>query len=122
MVQDVSGDKVADVVFRTDTSGRLQLRKGIAASGGGVNLTSLGSGAASAGGTDGYWSGTGWTVAEVPHILGTPDANGDGIPDLWAVRSNGSVRFYAGDRVSLPGSGVEVIAPTAWWKSRLALG
>ncbi|MFE2099902.1 DNRLRE domain-containing protein [Streptomyces sp. NPDC059468] len=122
LVQDVSGDKVADVVYRSNVSGRLLLRKGIAASGGGVDLTSLASGANSSGGADTYWTGDGWSTTSVPHILGTPDANGDGIPDVWAVRSDGSVRFYPGDRASLPGSGTEVVGAASWWKTRIAVG
>ena len=48
-VMDVSGDGVADLVFRSDASGRLLLRKGVAASGGGVDLNSLASAANSSG-------------------------------------------------------------------------
>ncbi|MFF4043725.1 DNRLRE domain-containing protein [Streptomyces sp. NPDC001816] len=122
LAQDVSGDKVADLVYRSDVSGRLLLRKGIAASGSGVDLTSLASGANSSGGADTYWTGEGWHTTSIQHILGTPDANGDGIPDVWTVRSDGSVRFYAGDRASLPGSGTEIIGPSSWWKTRIAVG
>ncbi|WP_208029902.1 hypothetical protein [Streptomyces cyanogenus] len=80
LAQDVSGDKVADLVYRSDASGRLLPRKAIAASGGGTDLTSLVSAANSSGGTDIYWTGTGWLTAAIPHVLGAPDANGDGNP------------------------------------------
>ncbi|MFE1192256.1 hypothetical protein ACFW6E_05575 [Streptomyces olivaceoviridis] len=74
------------------------------------------------GGADTYWTGEGRHNASIPYLRRTPDANGDGLPDPWAVRSDGSVRFHAGDRTSLPGSGTEVIAPTTWWKTPLAVG
>ncbi|MGY5102963.1 DNRLRE domain-containing protein [Streptomyces sp. 900105245] len=122
LATDISGDKVADLVYRSDASGRLLLRKGIAESGGGVDLTSLAAGANSSGGADTYWTGTGWTTASIPHIMGTPDANGDGIPDVWTVRSDGSVRFYAGGRDTMTGSGTEVVGLTSWWKTRIAVG
>ncbi|CAM5365113.1 hypothetical protein SVIOM342S_04221 [Streptomyces violaceorubidus] len=85
-VQDVSGDGVTDLVYRTDVTGRLLLRKGIAASGGGVDLTSLAAAARQLGG------GRGHRVrrlrlgsAGIPHLIGTPDVNGDAIPDIWTV-------------------------------------
>ncbi|KUO11538.1 hypothetical protein AQJ58_13995 [Streptomyces sp. DSM 15324] len=37
-VLDVTGDGVADLVYRSDSSARLLLRTGVAASGGGVNI------------------------------------------------------------------------------------
>ncbi len=121
-VQDVSGDGVADLLYRSDTSGRLLLRKGSAASGGGVVLNSLSSAANSAGGTDNEYAASGWTKASVPHLFGTPDANGDEIPDIWAVRSDGSVRFHAGGKTALSGSGTEIITPKDYWKTRIAIG
>ncbi|MBY8845581.1 VCBS repeat-containing protein [Streptomyces sp. SP2-10] len=122
MALDVSGDKVADLVYRSNTSGRLLLRKGIAASGGGVDLSSLAAAANSAGGADIYWTGGGWTTDAIPHIMGTPDANGDGIPDVWTVRSDGTVRFYAGGRDAMTGAGTEIISTSPWWKTRIAVG
>jgi hypothetical protein len=65
-VMDVSGDGVADMVYRTDSSGRLLLRKGIAASGGGTNLNSLASAANSSGGTDTEYGASGWYTTDVP--------------------------------------------------------
>jgi hypothetical protein len=122
LVQDVSGDKVADLVYRSDASGRLLLRSGVAEPGGGVDLTSLASAASASGGADAYWTGGGWTTTSIPQILGTPDSNGDGIPDVWTVRSDGSVRFYAGGHTSMPGSGTEVVSAAPWWQTRIAVG
>ncbi|ELS53610.1 DNRLRE domain-containing protein [Streptomyces viridochromogenes] len=120
---DVSGDGVTDLVYRSDASGRLLLRKGIAAAGGGVDLASLASAGSSAGGEDSEYGASGWAVSSFPLLMGTPDANGDGIPDVWGVRYDGSVRFYAGGRTTVaPGSGTEVIAPASYWKTRIAIG
>ncbi|MGY3784132.1 DNRLRE domain-containing protein [Streptomyces antibioticus] len=121
-VQDISGDGVSDLVYRTDVSARLLLRKGIAASGGGVTLTSLASAANSSGGVDIEYGAAGWGSASIPHLIGTPDVNGDSVPDIWTVRSDGAVRFYAGSKTALSGSGAEIIAPASYWKTRIAIG
>ncbi len=120
-VQDVSGDGVTDLVYRTDVTGRLLLRKGIAASGGGANLTSLAAEANSAGGVDTEYGASGWGSAGIPHLIGTPDVNGDAIPDIWTVRSDGSVRFYADGRTVLTGSGTQIIGAASCWKTRIAV-
>ncbi|MFE0256974.1 DNRLRE domain-containing protein [Streptomyces sp. NPDC059010] len=119
---DVSGDGVTDLVYRSDT-GRLLLRKGIAASGGGVGLGSLGNAGSSAGGVDTEYAAAGWAVSNFPLVMGTPDVNGDAVPDIWGVRSDGSVRLYSGGRTAVvAGSGAEIIAPAGYWKTRIAIG
>ncbi|MDC0772759.1 hypothetical protein POF73_38690 [Streptomyces sp. HD] len=119
---DVSGDGVTDLVYRSDT-GRLLLRKGIAASGGGVGLASLGNAGSSAGGVDTEYAAAGWAASNFPLVMGTPDTNGDAIPDIWGVRSDGSVRLYSGGRTTvMAGSGAEIIAPASYWKTRIAIG
>ncbi|SFD27087.1 FG-GAP-like repeat-containing protein [Streptomyces aidingensis] len=101
-VADVSGDGVADLIYRNRSSGYLWLREGKPAQGGdgGVDLLSLGSSGASAGGADTVY-GSGWTPAAHPLIMGTPDTNGDGIPDIWTVLSDGSLRVYHATRTSV---------------------
>ncbi|MET7754696.1 hypothetical protein ABZT27_08275 [Streptomyces sp. NPDC005389] len=47
---------------------------------------------------------------------------GDGIPDVWTVPANGSVRLYAGARNVLPGGGTEIMTPRDYWRTRLAIG
>ncbi|MDX3516520.1 DNRLRE domain-containing protein [Streptomyces scabiei] len=121
-VLDITGDGVTDMVYRADVHSQLMLRKGKAASGGGTDLDSLSSGADSSGGTDLEYGSAGWSVANVPLLIGTPDANGDGVPDIWTVRADGSVRFYAGGKTVLSGSGTEIIAPASYWKTRIAIG
>ncbi|MGX2993300.1 DNRLRE domain-containing protein [Streptomyces sp. JNUCC 64] len=119
---DVSGDSVADLVYRSD-SGKLMLRKGKPATGGGTDLTSLASAANSLGGADATYGAGNWTVANTPFVMGTPDANSDGVPDIWAVRGDGSVRFHAGSRTALSGDGTEIIGgPTNHWRDRIAIG
>ncbi|MFJ7998422.1 hypothetical protein ACIQ7D_14925 [Streptomyces sp. NPDC096310] len=54
--------------------------------------------------------------------MGTLDVTGDGIPDIWAVHSNGSVRLHTGGRAALSGTGTDVIVPSSWWKTRQRVG
>ncbi|MFE1881616.1 DNRLRE domain-containing protein [Streptomyces diastatochromogenes] len=120
--QDISGDGVTDLLYRSDVSGRLLLRKGIAAGGGGVDLNSLAFAANSSGGVDIEYAASGWLSSSFPFLIGTPSTNGDTVPDIWAIRSDGSVRFYAGGKTALTGSGTEVIAPKSYWLTRIAIG
>ncbi|MFF9483265.1 DNRLRE domain-containing protein [Streptomyces sp. NPDC014676] len=119
---DISGDGVTDLVYRSDASGRLLLRKGIKAAGGGTDLTSLASAANSADGTDAVYGASGWGSSSIYLLIGTPDANGDAIPDIWTARTDGTVRFYAGGRTVLSGSGTEIIGTASYWKTRIAIG
>jgi hypothetical protein len=123
--QDVSGDGVTDFVYRSDVSGRLLLRKGIKDTAtGGVDLDSLASGAASSGGADTEYGASGWGSSNIRLLFGTPDANGDGIPDIWALKADGTVRFYAGSRTVLSGSGTEIVGngDGVGWKNKLTVG
>ncbi|WP_370414494.1 DNRLRE domain-containing protein [Streptomyces fradiae] len=123
-VQDITGDGVTDLVYRANTAARLMLRTGKkAASGSGVDLLSLGSAAASAGGADIVYGSGGWGRTSIRFLYGTPDATGDAIPDVWSVRTDGAVRFYAGGRTVLPGSGTEMVSAVGGgWKDKLAVG
>ncbi|MGW7439593.1 DNRLRE domain-containing protein [Streptomyces sp. NPDC054849] len=109
-VRDVSGDKIPDLLFRdnADANRGLALRKGKAGVNGGVDLTSLTSQAASNGGLDITYATTGWGKTTFPKILGTPDATGDGIPDIWAVDTAGKQWLYQGRTGAIgPASGVD---------------
>ncbi|MBT1091911.1 DNRLRE domain-containing protein [Streptomyces sp. Tu102] len=121
-VADISGDGVTDLLYRSDSSARLLLRKGIKASGGGTDLSSLSSAANSADGVDAIYGSAGWGSSSIYLLMGTPDANGDAIPDIWTVHTDGTVRFYAGSRTALSGSGTEIIGTASYWKTRLAIG
>ncbi len=122
MVQDVNGDGAADLVFRDDSTQKLHLRLGKKAASGGTDINSLAVAANSVTGVDDPYNGGGWSRASIPFVIGTPDANGDGIPDVWTVRSDGSVRFYAGDRTVLPGAGTTMITANDAWRKRIAVG
>ncbi|MFZ3471824.1 DNRLRE domain-containing protein [Streptomyces sp. 4.24] len=91
-VRDVSGDKIPDLLFRDNANANrgLALRKGKAGVNGGADLTSLQFAANAEGGVDHTYATTGWGRAEYPRVLGSPDANGDGIADIWGVGTTGN--------------------------------
>ncbi|MFD7571528.1 FG-GAP-like repeat-containing protein [Streptomyces sp. NPDC059810] len=119
-VQDISGDGVTDIVYRVHSTGRLMLHAGKkAASGSGVDPASL----ATAVSADVVYGSGGWSRTSIKFLFGTPDASGDGIPDVWTVRTDGAVRFYVGGRSVLPGSGTEIVSVSGGgWKGKLAIG
>ncbi|MFJ3231222.1 FG-GAP-like repeat-containing protein [Streptomyces sp. NPDC086787] len=117
--QDISGDGVTDLLYRSDTSGRLLLRLGKPAASGGVDISSLAAAVDSATGEDGIYGSGGWSRAAIRMIYGTPDANGDKIPDMWALTADGVVRFYPGGR-TVHGTPVTVIS--GGWTAKKAFG
>jgi hypothetical protein len=122
-VQDVTGDSVTDLIYRTDVTGRLLLRTGKAGASGGVDLSSLAAGANSAKGVDEQYGASGWATSNIRLLAGTPDANKDGIPDIWTLRADGAVRFYAGSRGEMAHSGVEIVGNSdGGWKNKMAIG
>lgn len=78
---------------------------------GGVALAALAASASAEGGEDYTNAPQYWSRAELPRILGTPDANGDGIPDVWVVSSDGKQYLFPGGTATLPG------APPVWTKT-----
>ncbi|WP_306324600.1 DNRLRE domain-containing protein [Streptomyces venezuelae] len=119
-VADISGDGIADLLRRTEDPTRgLLLRQGKASPSGGVDLTSLASEAASGAGQDIVYGQGGWTRASIPQIQGAPDASGDGIPDLWAVMADGTLRFYLGGRTT---HGSATVVGEGGWTTLLTLG
>ncbi|WP_165985117.1 VCBS repeat-containing protein [Streptomyces sp. YIM 98790] len=118
-VTDISGDGIADLLYRNRSNGELLLRLGKpGADGTGVDLTSLGRAVDSATGTDAVY-GTGWTATGHPMIMGIPDANGDSVPDIWTTVSDGSLRVYHATRTSA-GSWTKIMNVN--WDTKLALG
>ncbi|MFE2165896.1 FG-GAP-like repeat-containing protein [Streptomyces sp. NPDC059447] len=97
-VRDISGDNVPDLLFR---NGKLVLRKGKPGADGGVDLVSIATAAASNGGADSAYAASGWGRAAYPKVLGTRDATGDGIPDVWAVDAAGKQWLFKGQTTAL---------------------
>lgn len=119
-VRDISGDGVADLLMRgPDTERGLLLRKGKPASSGGVDFTSFASATSGAGEAEVVYGTTGWGRAAFPMLQGTPDAGTDGIPDFWAVRSDGTLQFYPGDRTT---HGVRKQVGESGWAALKSLG
>ncbi|MFE1415580.1 DNRLRE domain-containing protein [Streptomyces sp. NPDC058746] len=121
-IRDISGDGTPDLIFRDDSmpSRGLALRKGKPDPNGGLDIDSLATAAASNGGADITYATTYWSRAEIPKVLGTPDANGDGIPDIWTVSANGNQYLFPGAATSMPGmpSGVDEDG----WNTFLTIG
>ncbi|WP_427920757.1 DNRLRE domain-containing protein [Streptomyces sp. cg40] len=102
-IADYNGDGAADMTYRT-AAGNIQLRKGILDSDGtGTVLASLGTSGASLDGDHTYASGT-FTYAAYPLIHGTPDATGDGIPDIWTTNAAGALLLYKGGATAIGSS------------------
>ncbi|WP_322108569.1 FG-GAP repeat domain-containing protein [Streptomyces atratus] len=116
-VQDITGDGVTDLLYRS-TSGRMLLRTGKKATTGGVDLTSLASAANSAGGVDAVYGSGGWEPAKIRLLFGTPDLNGDAIPDIWALRVDGTLNVYTPSRTDT-GAGTQI---TTGWQNKMAIG
>ncbi|MFD9354723.1 FG-GAP repeat domain-containing protein [Streptomyces sp. NPDC060031] len=97
-VRDISKDGVPDLIFRDDSmpSRGLALRLGKPGAGGGVDLNSIGTAAASNGGQDITYATTGWDRVTLPLLRGTPDVNGDGFPDIYATSKDGNLYLFNG--------------------------
>ncbi|WP_159042592.1 MULTISPECIES: DNRLRE domain-containing protein [unclassified Streptomyces] len=120
-VRDVTGDKVPDLLFRdnANASRGLLLRKGKPGANGGVDLQSIAASIDSDGGQDYTYATTGWGRSAFPKILGTADATGDGIPDIWAVDTAGKQWLYQGRAGAIgPASGVDEDS----WNTFLTIG
>ncbi|MGJ0152204.1 DNRLRE domain-containing protein [Streptomyces sp. CH8.1] len=120
-VRDVTGDKVPDLLFRDNANANrgILLRKGKPGANGGVDLQSIAASIDSDGGQDYTYATTGWGRTAFPKILGTADATGDGIPDIWAVDAAGKQWLYQGRAGAIgPASGVDEDA----WNTFLTIG
>lgn len=93
-VADVDLDGTPDLLWRNLDTGYMYIRHGKPGSvAGSVNLDSLKLAANSRQGDVQY--GNSWTETNITAAIGTPDLNGDRIPDLWArYGSDGQMRVY----------------------------
>ncbi|MGW9438916.1 VCBS repeat-containing protein [Streptomyces sp. NPDC055607] len=123
-VGDHNKDGAADLVYRTFESDRLLIRFGKKdADGTGTDLTSLAIAANSLTGIDEVYGAGGWDAANVRLLTGTADANGDGIPDMWAVMGSKIARFYPGGATG-HAAPFEVISASdgVGWMNKQAIG
>ncbi|MCX2184789.1 VCBS repeat-containing protein [Streptomyces sp. SKN60] len=94
-VADINRDGTPDLLWRDLDNGAINVRHGKpgAAGAGSVDLNSLMLAANSLNGDVSY--GTGWTEAAISSAIGIPDANNDGVPDIWArFTSDGHMSVY----------------------------
>ncbi|GGL74835.1 hypothetical protein GCM10010129_18260 [Streptomyces fumigatiscleroticus] len=117
-VGDVNGDGEVDLVYRTFATDRLIVRFGVSDGNGGTTLASLGHAADSLTGTDTEYA-TGWGRTTYTLVAGTPDVTGDGIPDIWARKADGSVVFFACTKT---GVGTPVTVISSGWEAKKAFG
>ncbi|MEW1804428.1 hypothetical protein [Streptomyces virginiae] len=84
-----------------------------------MDLQSIAASIDSDGGQDYTYATTGWGRTAFPKIMGTADATGDGIPDIWAVDAAGKQWLYQGRAGAIgPASGVDEDA----WNTFLTIG
>ncbi|WOI63058.1 hypothetical protein [Streptomyces fradiae] len=122
----LGGDGAADLVFRENSAGQVKLRYGRGAAAGGLDFASLATVASAAGQLDTYGAST-WSRTNFPVLAGTPDVNGDGVPDVWALLANGDVRIYpgrtGGGSLSVPDAFYVVMAAVnTSWAGHTAIG
>ncbi|MEU1542051.1 FG-GAP-like repeat-containing protein [Actinacidiphila glaucinigra] len=117
-VEDVNGDGARDLILRKISTATLWVRFGKPDGGGGTLLASITHAVDSLTGVDTNYA-TGWSPTAITWAAGTPDVNGDHIPDIWARNADGTVDFYKGTKTSA-GTPVNVISTD--WNDKKALG
>ncbi|WP_318215948.1 VCBS repeat-containing protein [Streptomyces sp. SCL15-6] len=119
---DHNKDGAVDLVYRTYASNRLLIRFG-KKEGNGTSLTSLAAAVNSLTGKDEVYGTGGWDATNVRLLTGTPDADGDGIPDMWAVMGSDVARFYPGG-AQVHGTPVEIVSASdgVGWHNKKAIG
>ncbi|MFI5620513.1 DNRLRE domain-containing protein [Streptomyces sp. NPDC051567] len=124
-VRDVSGDTIPDLLFRDNANPNrgLALRAGRTGADGRLDLASIGFSSNEAGKRDLAYATTGWERATVPLLRGTPDVNNDGIPDLYFIRTDGTLHlFYGGNNGGAPVLGNGWRVDEEGWNAFPAIG
>ncbi|MGW3653673.1 FG-GAP-like repeat-containing protein [Streptomyces sp. NPDC000878] len=118
---DHNGDEEVDLLYRSLPSGRLLLRYGTSDGAGGTSLASLAVSTSSLNGSDTEYAASGWTTSSIRLLMGGPDVNLDGIPDMWAVMNDdaGTVRFYRGGASAV---GAYTTVVSSGWNEKGAVG
>ncbi|MEV0982447.1 DNRLRE domain-containing protein [Streptomyces sp. NPDC049915] len=113
-VADINGDNTPDLLWRNLDNGNMYDRQGKPGTvAGSVDLESLKLAANSLTGKDEAY-GTSWTDVNVPTVIGIPDVNNDGIPDIWArLASDGYTRIYHPSRTNT-NAPVRVVLSVNW--------
>jgi len=111
---DMDLDGTPDLLWRHLDNGNLYIRHGKPGPvAGSVNLDSLKVAADSRDGVDALY-GSGFTEAAVNAVLGMPDVNRDGIPDIYSrSATNGNIRVHYPSQTAL-GSSMRTVISTDW--------
>ncbi|MDX3537676.1 hypothetical protein PV721_25570 [Streptomyces sp. MB09-01] len=73
-----------------------------------MDLASIAASVNAEGGQDYTYATTGCGRTTIPQILGTADATGHGVPDIWAVDASGKQWLHQGRAGAIrPASGVD---------------
>lgn len=102
-------------------SGKLWLRYGKLDGNGGTSLDSLAIATNSLNGHDTEYAASGQGGASVRLLMGGPDVNLDGVPDMRAVMNDqyGTVRFYRGGTTAV---GAYTTVVSNGWNAKNAVG
>ncbi|MFV2019021.1 DNRLRE domain-containing protein [Micromonospora sp. LOL_023] len=112
-VADIDQDGTPDLLWRDLDNGRMSVRHGLPGTvAGSVDLHSLKLAVNSRDGDVSF--GTGWSASAVNAVVGVPDLNGDGRPDIWArFSSDGQLRIYHPSTTNA-GTPVQVLSSTVY--------
>ncbi|MCN0179071.1 DNRLRE domain-containing protein [Salinispora arenicola] len=112
-VADIDLDSTPDLLWRNLDNGNMYIRHGKpGAVTGSVDLDSIKLAANSREGDVSY--GVSWTETNVNAVIGIPDVNGNGVPDLWArFGQDGMMRIYHPSTINTHGP-VKIVLGDDW--------
>lgn len=93
-IADMNKDNTPDLLWRNVSNGNMYVRHGKpGAVAGSVDLESIKLAANSVNGDVQF--GTNWTATNITTVIGIPDVNKDGVPDMWAREgATGTMKLY----------------------------